>query len=100
MSYCNKLTIESLNSDWWEKGYIMLHACYQLLRYFIKKENLLRGLWASRLVFSAEKTVAIFHEVRRNGLLPLNRCLKLVGTFKHQIESGMYSYTITIMVMA
>ena len=39
----NKLTIESLNKDWCDKDVVILHACFQLLKDCVEKEDLLSG---------------------------------------------------------
>ena len=36
----NKLQIESLDNDWHDKDEVLLHACFQLLKDCIEKEDL------------------------------------------------------------
>jgi len=43
MKPSNKLIIESLSDDWCDKDYVMLHACFQLLKDCIENENLFTG---------------------------------------------------------
>ncbi|MFC1975962.1 hypothetical protein ACFLXQ_06155 [Chloroflexota bacterium] len=43
MEPANILKIESLDSGWCDKDQVMLHACFQLLKDCIEKENLLNG---------------------------------------------------------
>lgn len=40
MQPANKLSIESLTDGWCDKDYVMLHACFQLLKDCVEKENL------------------------------------------------------------
>lgn len=39
----NLLRIESLDDGWCDKDYVLLHACFQLLKDCVEKENLLGG---------------------------------------------------------
>ncbi len=39
----NNLSIQSLNQDWCDKDVVMLHACFQLLKDCVEKEDLLSG---------------------------------------------------------
>ena len=39
----NILKIDSLDEDWRDKDSLMLHACFQLLKDCVEKENLLNG---------------------------------------------------------
>ncbi len=39
----NVLKIESLGEDWRDKDSVMLHACFQLLKDCVEKEDLLLG---------------------------------------------------------
>ena len=43
MKPSNILKIESLDKDWRDKDSVMLHACFQLLKDCVEKENLLSG---------------------------------------------------------
>ncbi|MQX53475.1 hypothetical protein [Alcanivorax sediminis] len=43
MDPSNILKIESLDEGWRDKDSVMLHACFQLLKDSIEKENLLSG---------------------------------------------------------
>lgn len=43
MQPSNLLKIESLNDDWRDKDSILLHACFQLLKDFVEKEDLALG---------------------------------------------------------
>ena len=43
MQPSNILKIESLNDDWRDKDSVLLHACFQLLKDCVEKENLLSG---------------------------------------------------------
>jgi len=43
MQPSNILKIETLNEEWRDKDSVMLHACFQLLRDCVEKENLLSG---------------------------------------------------------
>ena len=43
MQPSNLLRIESLNEEWRDKDSIMLHACFQLLKDCVEKENILSG---------------------------------------------------------
>lgn len=43
MQPSNTLKIESLNQSWRDKDSILLHACFQLLKDCVEKENLLSG---------------------------------------------------------
>lgn len=40
----NILKIDSLNDGWQDKDSVLLHACFQLLRDCVEKENLFTGL--------------------------------------------------------
>jgi len=40
MQPANKLTIDSLTDQWCDKDYVMLHACFQLLKDCVEKEAL------------------------------------------------------------
>ena len=41
MQPANKLKIESLIEEWCDNDYVMLHACFQLLKDCVEKEELL-----------------------------------------------------------
>lgn len=43
MQPSNILKIESLDDNWCDKDFVMLHACFQLLKDCVEKENLLSG---------------------------------------------------------
>jgi hypothetical protein len=43
MQPSNILKIESLNDEWQDKDNVMLHACFQLLKDCVEKENLFNG---------------------------------------------------------
>lgn len=43
MEPSNILKIETLNESWRDKDSIMLHACFQLLKDCVEKEDLLNG---------------------------------------------------------
>jgi hypothetical protein len=43
MQPSNILKIDSLNEHWRDKDSVMLHACFQLLKDCVEKENLLTG---------------------------------------------------------
>lgn len=43
MQPSNLLKIESLDQDWRDKDTVMLHACFQLLKDCVEKEQLLTG---------------------------------------------------------
>ena len=43
MQPSNLLKIESLNGDWRDKDSILLHACFQILKDFVEKEDLVLG---------------------------------------------------------
>ena len=43
MKPSNLLKIDSLDIEWRDKDHIMLHACFQLLKDCVEKENLLNG---------------------------------------------------------
>lgn len=43
MQPSSTLKIESLNESWRDKDSILLHACFQLLKDCVEKENLLSG---------------------------------------------------------
>ena len=47
MEPANILNIESLSDDWRDKDSVMLHACFQLLKDFVEKEDIghLRTEW-------------------------------------------------------
>lgn len=40
MQPANKLNIDSLTDQWFDKDYVMLHACFQLLKDCVEKEAL------------------------------------------------------------
>lgn len=40
MQPSNKLIIDSLSEDWSDKDYVLLHACFQILKDCIEKEAL------------------------------------------------------------
>lgn len=44
MQPSNLLKIDSLNSGWRDKDNVLLHACFQLLKDCVEKENLFNGL--------------------------------------------------------
>ena len=39
MKPSNRLKIESLSKDWCDKDVVILHACFQILRDFVEKED-------------------------------------------------------------
>ena len=43
MQPSNILRIESLDEDWRDKDSVMLHACFQILKDCVEKEDLLSG---------------------------------------------------------
>ncbi len=43
MEPSNILNIDSLDENWRDKDSVMLHACFQLLKDCVEKENLLNG---------------------------------------------------------
>jgi len=43
MQPSNLLHIESLDDEWRDKDYVLLHAFFQLLKDCVEKENLLSG---------------------------------------------------------
>ncbi len=43
MEPSNILTIDTLDDNWRDKDSVMLHACFQLLKDCVEKENLLDG---------------------------------------------------------
>lgn len=43
MEPSNTLKIDTLDANWRDKDSVMLHACFQLLKDCVEKENLLNG---------------------------------------------------------
>lgn len=43
MEPSNLLKIDSLDDNWRDKDFVMLHACFQLLKDCVEQENLLTG---------------------------------------------------------
>lgn len=56
MKPANILKIESLDENWSDKDIIMLHACFQLLKNCVEKENLLAGHvdWSNSMATKTE----------------------------------------------
>jgi hypothetical protein len=44
MTPSNRLEIESLTEDWCDKDVVILHACFQILKDFVEKENWLEHI--------------------------------------------------------
>ncbi|HLP19716.1 MAG TPA: hypothetical protein VK174_05415 [Chitinophagales bacterium] len=72
MEVCNEIKIGSLNDGWHDKDEIMLHACFQLLKDFVEKENLDIIDWAANAEHEvARKEIQTLYEWWNKKLLSL-----------------------------